>query len=435
MIERIYEAFLKFPSVCTDTRNIIPNSIFFALKGPSFNANELAEQALEKGAAYVVIDDEKYKKGERYFLVNDVLTTLQDLANHHRKQLDIPIIAITGSNGKTTSKELLYSVLSQQYMVLATEGNLNNHIGVPLTLLKITAEHEIAIIEMGANHQREIDFLCRIALPTYGLITNIGKAHLEGFGGAEGVIKGKKELYDYIDETDGMLFLNKDDALLSELSIHYERTTYGTTDNVDFIGSFEGCNPFLQLKYMPNEDEEQELEEMPMVTTQLIGNYNFENALAAACIGNYFNVSLAQIKAGLEAYTPSNNRSQVVKTQNNTVLLDAYNANPSSMKVAINNLADMTAENKTVILGDMLELGDESLGEHKAVLELLKSRHISHVILVGKYFQEAAQGSLFTTFATSNDAIDFLKENPFRDATILVKGSRGIKLETVVNSL
>ncbi|MES2284373.1 MAG: UDP-N-acetylmuramoyl-tripeptide--D-alanyl-D-alanine ligase [Bacteroidota bacterium] len=434
MIQELYNHFLKHPVVCTDTRDIKKDSIFFALKGDNFNANKFAEQALDSGCSLVVIDEEIYKKDERYFLVEDVLSTLQALANHHRKQLSIPIISITGTNGKTTSKELLNAVLSQKYNVLATKGNLNNHIGVPLTLLNITKQHEIAIVEMGANHVGEIAMLCAIAEPDFGMITNIGKAHLEGFGGYEGVIKAKSELYQFIQQKGGKLFVNADNKLLEQLSAGIDKVTFGTSESVDFEGQFVESNPFVKLKCKAKNDI-QPIEEKPVITTQLIGNYNFENILAAACIGHYFDVSDQQIKAGLENYVPANNRSQVMQTKSNLLLLDAYNANPSSMNAAIENFAQMDQPNKMAILGDMLELGDDSAKEHDSIVNLLNSKNITNLILVGPFFMEAGKSSSAKTFSNSDEVVDYFKQHPVKDSTILIKGSRGIKLEKVVELL
>lgn len=434
MIQDLYNHFLKHPVVCTDTRDLKQGSIFFALKGDNFNANKFAEQALDSGCSLVVIDEENYKKDERYFWVEDVLSTLQALANHHRKQLSIPIISITGTNGKTTSKELLNAVLSQKYNVLATKGNLNNHIGVPLTLLNITKQHEIAIVEMGANHVGEIAMLCAIAEPDFGMITNIGKAHLEGFGGYEGVIKAKSELYQFIQQKAGKLFVNADNKLLQQLSAGIDKITFGTLESVDFEGQFVESNPFVKLKCKAKNDI-QPIEEKPVITTQLIGNYNFENILAAACIGHYFNVSEEQIKTGLENYVPSNNRSQVMQTKSNLLLLDAYNANPSSMNAAIENFAQMDQPNKMAILGDMLELGEDSAKEHDSIVNLLKNKNITNLILVGPFFKEAGESINAKTFSNSDEVVDYLKQHPVNDSTILIKGSRGIKLEKVVELL
>ncbi len=434
MIKDLYSHFLKHPIVCTDTRGIKKDSIFFALKCGSFNANKFAEQALELGCSLVVIDEEEFKKDERYLLVNDVLSTLQGLANYHRKQFSIPIISITGTNGKTTSKELLNAVLSQKYNVLATKGNLNNHIGVPLTLLNITAQHEIAIVEMGANHQGEIIMLCAIAEPDFGMITNIGKAHLEGFGGYDGVVKAKSEMFNFIKHKKGKVFVNADNELLNKLSEGINKTTFGTSEGVDFIGKFVESNPFVKLKCKGKKDIQQ-VDEKQIISTQLIGNYNFENILAAACIGHYFDVPEDKIKLGLENYIPSNNRSQVIQTQSNLLLLDAYNANPSSMNAAIENFAQMNKPNKMAILGDMLELGDDSVIEHDIIVKLLKEKNITNVLLVGPYFKESGKSINAKTFSNSDEAFDYLKQHPVKNSTILIKGSRGIKLEKVAEVL
>jgi UDP-N-acetylmuramoyl-tripeptide--D-alanyl-D-alanine ligase len=433
-IEKLYQYFLQNPIVCTDTRDIKQGALFFALKGDNFNANKFAEQALNLGCSIAVIDEVAYKKDERYFLVDDVLTALQQLANYHRKQLTIPIISITGSNGKTTSKELLNAVLSEKYNVLATKGNLNNHIGVPLTLLSITKEHEMAIVEMGANHQGEIAMLCTIAEPDFGMITNIGKAHLEGFGGVEGVIKAKSELYHYINKKGGKLFVNGDNALLQRLSEGMDKIIFGTSESFDFIGLFVDSNPFVKLKFKAKNDSVN-IADKDTIVTQLIGNYNFENILAAACIGNYFDVSETAIKKGLEGYVSSNNRSQVMKTASNVLLLDAYNANPSSMSAAIENFAAMNQANKMVILGDMLELGDDSNTEHDAIAKLLDEKGIKNAILVGPYFMKSAKLINAVSFANSDEALQYLLAHPVKDTTVLIKGSRGIKLEKVVEAL
>ncbi len=434
MIQELYSHFLKHPIICTDTRNIQPGSIFFALKGGNFNANQFAEKAIEAGCSLAVIDETQFKKNDHYFLVDDVLVTLQKLATHHRKQLSIPIIAITGTNGKTTSKELLNAVLNEKYKVLATKGNLNNHIGVPLTLLNITQEHQMAIIEMGANHQGEIALLCTIAEPNFGMITNIGKAHLEGFGGYEGVIKAKTELYNFIKQKNEKLFVNADNELLKKLSKGINCITFGTLNSVDFIGKFIESNPFVKLKCKAKKDTE-ELAKKTTISTQLVGKYNFENILAAACIGNYFNVSEQQIKNGLEKYITSNNRSQVMQTKNNMLLLDAYNANPSSMNAAIENFAQMDQPTKMVILGDMLELGNDSAKEHAAIVNLLKEKKIPTIFLVGNYFMEAGKKTNAQLFANSDEVIEYLKKHPVKNTTILIKGSRGIKLEKVIEVL
>ncbi|MBA3970767.1 MAG: UDP-N-acetylmuramoyl-tripeptide--D-alanyl-D-alanine ligase, partial [Bacteroidetes bacterium] len=372
----------------------------------------------------------------------DVLTALQQLANHHRKQLDIPVIGITGSNGKTTSKELINAVLSQKFKVLATKGNLNNHIGVPLTLLSITPEHEVAIIEMGANHQGEIEMLCNIAEPDFGVITNIGKAHLEGFGGLEGVKKGKSELYKFIREKQtrlpddkGKLFVHGDDEVLIELALGCEKITYGTKKLYDIVGAMTpGNSEFISFQWSTRYTAAT-IKASTLVKTQLVGIYNYYNLLCAACVGNYFKVEDELINKALSEYVPSNNRSQLQKTKTNTLILDYYNANPSSMSLAIENFASLDQPNKVVILGDMLELGSESEKEHDAIVELLKQKNISNVILVGPLFMTAVKNTGTRAFSTSDDAVEYLKVNQIEDSLILIKGSRGIKLEKVVDVL
>jgi UDP-N-acetylmuramoyl-tripeptide--D-alanyl-D-alanine ligase len=436
MIEKLYAQFLKHPAVCTDTREIKKDSIFFALKGGNFNGNHFAEQALDSGCALVVIDEKEYAKDERYILVDDVLTTLQLLANHHRKQLNIRVIGITGSNGKTTSKELINAVLSKKFNVLATKGNLNNHIGVPLTLLSMTAEHQMAIIEMGANHQGEIAMLSKIAQPDFGIITNIGKAHLEGFGGLEGVKKGKSELYRYIQENKGKLFVHADDEILIELAGSTDKVTYGTKKLYDIVGSMNTSQKkeFISFQWATRYNASS-LKSSEVVDTQLVGIYNYYNLLCAACVGNYFKVEDAFINQALRDYTPSNNRSQLQKTESNTLILDYYNANPSSMSLALENFASFDHANKMVILGDMLELGEESAQEHKAIVELLGQKKISNALLVGPFFIEAGKNTNALTFASSDEALNYLKAHPVKNSAILIKGSRGIKLEKVVDVL
>ncbi|CAN5337218.1 UDP-N-acetylmuramoyl-tripeptide--D-alanyl-D-alanine ligase [soil metagenome] len=460
MIEQLYSIFLKHPLVCTDTRNIKPGSIFFALKGGNFNGNEFAEKALEMGCSYAVIDEEQFvskdncgseqfplKKGARgiygkIVVVEDVLAALQQLANHHRKQLTIPVIGITGSNGKTTSKELMNAVLSKKYNVLATVGNLNNHIGVPLTLLSITKEHEMAIVEMGANHQGEIAELSLIAEPDFGVITNIGKAHLEGFGGIEGVKKGKSELYKYIQSKQGLsaghagkLFVHGDDEVLLELSGSTEKVTYGTKKLYDIVGAVhETKDEFISFQWATRYNAVS-IKKSELISTQLVGIYNYYNLLCAACVGNYFKVEDELINQALREYTPSNNRSQLHKTKHNTLILDYYNANPSSMSLAIENFASLGHPNKMLILGDMLELGSESEKEHDAIVNLLQEKKLSNALLVGPLFIQAGKKVGAQTFTTSDEAVEFLKRNQVKDATILIKGSRGIKLEKVVEVL
>ncbi|UKJ08131.1 UDP-N-acetylmuramoyl-tripeptide--D-alanyl-D-alanine ligase [Solitalea lacus] len=427
-IESIYNLYKEYPVISTDTRKITPNSIFFALKGDNFNANQFAKQALENGAVYAIIDEKEYKENERFILVEDALCTLQELAKCHRNQLKIPFLGITGTNGKTTTKELINSVLSQKFKTHATVGNLNNHIGVPLTILAIDGSVDFAIIEMGANHQREIALLSSIANPEFGIITNVGKAHLEGFGGFEGVMKGKKELYDHLLENNGLAFVNKDNNYLMEMASTLKRVVhYG-----------EGAeNTVRGRKHNLSEDtvtldwSTAEANEWQTVKSNLVGGYNFENVLAAICIGHYFGLTSDQIKAGVESYYPKNNRSQALKTAKNSLICDFYNANPSSMAAAISNFAHNKAVNKLAILADMFELGEYSSEEHLKVINQLKAEGINNAILVGKHFYGLKDASEFKFFETTEEAASYLRTHPVENANILVKGSRGMKLETL----
>ena len=426
-IQELYSVFVKHPKVSTDTRKITPNSLFFALKGDSFDGNQFAETALNLGASYAVIDDEKKYHGDKYILVKDVLTCLQQLATYHRKQLKSIIIAITGSNGKTTTKELIKKVLEKKYRTLATQGNLNNHIGVPLTLLSITPEIELAIVEMGANHVGEIAMLCNIAQPDYGMITNIGKAHIGEFGSFENIIKAKTELYAYIKSNGKKIFVNAEDALLMKHARGIDQITYGTRSNAYCRSELVEVNPFLKIVY----------ENQP-IQSKLIGTYNFDNITLAICIGKYFGIGIADIKNAIEEYVPSNNRSQIVKTKSNEIVLDAYNANPSSMMVAIQNFYQMKGDDKWLILGDMLELGQYEVEEHKSIIKLIESKKFKHVILVGNRFDKAVLelGSNFPVFKTSDELLNVISHQyRIKDALILIKGSRGMKLERVVDSL
>ena len=415
--QELYHHFLNSSGVCTDSRKIEKDNIFFALKGDSFNGNLFAEQAIQEGCSYAVIDEKEFQKNEQYILVNDVLESLQKLSNYHRQQLDCSVIGITGTNGKTTTKELIYAVLNTQYKTNATQGNLNNHIGVPLTLLSTPLDTEMLIIEMGANHPGEITFLSNIAKPNFGIITNIGKAHLEGFGGYEGVIKTKNELYHYIKNNGGKLFVNAKDELLLNLSENIEKTTY--TNHSQFLSA----NPFVQFFFKERK-----------ISTQLIGSYNYPNLAAACCIGKYFGITISNCKKAIESYTPTNNRSQVEKSnKGNTLILDAYNANPSSMRVAIESLQQMSATSKAAILGDMLELGDDSLHEHQEIVELLKTTNLQSVFLVGEEFQKTTDS--FSSFTNTNELKKWIQSNPITDSTILLKGSRGIRLEDLKTEL
>lgn len=428
-IQELYKYYLSSgQKICTDTRKIEKDALFFALRGPNFNANKLAEKAIAEGCSYAVIDDPAFATVKNTLLVDDVLKALQDLALFHRRNLSIPFIGITGSNGKTTSKELLNAVLSQKYKVLATSGNLNNHIGVPLTILNIKKEHEIAIIEMGANHQGEIDMLSRIAEPDFGIITNIGKAHLEGFGGVEGVKKGKSELYRYIAEKKGKIFLHADDEVLQELAQGNDKVTYGTKKLYDVVGKMKGSDTTISFAWKTRYNAS-ELASAPFIPTHLVGVYNYHNLLCAACVGNYFQVEETTINKALSEYEPTNNRSQLTKTENNTLILDYYNANPTSMRAAIENFATLSAEQKMLVLGDMLELGDESEKEHKLIVDLLHEKKLENYILVGPLFHSLKEKM---SFENSGEAAAYLRENPVKEKTILVKGSRGIKLENIL---
>ncbi len=359
------------------------------------------------------------------------MQTLQDLANYHRKTFTIPFLGITGSNGKTTSKELINAVLSKKFNTLATEGNLNNHIGVPLTLLKITNEHEFAIIEMGANHQGEIDMLCKIAEPDYGVITNIGKAHLEGFGGIEGVKKGKSELYKYIASKSGKIFLHGDDEILQDLSVGNDKITYGTKKLYDVVGKINASSEQVEFAWKTRYTAP-DLAKTPFIKTHLIGVYNYHNLLCAACIGNYFKIAEEAINDALANYKPTNNRSQLEHTANNKLILDYYNANPTSMRAAIENFANIEARNKMLILGDMLELGEDAKKEHQQIVELLHEKKLDHYFLVGPIFSSVTNDK---TFKNSEDAALFLAGEKVKEKTILIKGSRGIKLELVLPQL
>lgn len=433
-IQELYQLFIKAnQNICTDTRKLEKGALFFALKGANFNANEFAETAVNQGCSYAIVDEEKYANNSTVLFVKDVLESLQSLANYHRKQFSIPVLAITGSNGKTTNKELIYAVISKKLHTLATVGNLNNHIGVPLTLLQLNSKHEFAIIEMGANHQGEIARLCEIAAPNYGLITNIGKAHLEGFGGIEGVKKGKSELYKYLKLHQGKTFINGDDEVLLNLASENDKITYGCEKLYDVIGKNTTLNEFVNFKYTTRYGEKN-WSKVAEVKTQIIGNYNFINCLAAACVGHYFKVSEGDVKVALEEYLPNMNRSQLLKTSKNTLILDAYNANPNSMKAAIENFSIVNAESKMILLGDMFELGEYSLSEHQAVVDLLILKQMKNVILVGKEFMLTTSGD-FLKFDSTEQCKKYLHEQNIENKTILIKGSRGMKMELLQQEL
>lgn len=429
-IEALYSLYSQHPHICTDTRSIVTDCLFFALKGEKFDANQYATQALDQGAAYAVIDNPAHQKDARYILVNDVLDTLQGLAHLHRSKLSIPVIGITGSNGKTTSKELINSVLSQHFKTFATQGNLNNHIGVPLSILSIRPDTEVAIIEMGANHQQEIELLCRIAQPNYGIITNVGKAHLEGFGGFAGVMAGKSELYEHLQKNKGIAFINHDNALLLEMSqnktlLPEQVVYYGTNGNVYIKGQLLKQDPFIELAWKTTEPNQ----ESEHAQSQLTGAYNFENILAAICIGHFFKLKPEQINIGVATYNPTNNRSQLKKTDKNLLICDYYNANPTSMSFALDNLARMDAANKVIILGDMFELGEDSASEHQQIVKKAQQIAGAKRIFIGKSFFQCKEAGQDLFFQTTQDAIQAIKKQSIHDATILLKGSRGMKLE------
>ncbi|RYF91137.1 MAG: UDP-N-acetylmuramoyl-tripeptide--D-alanyl-D-alanine ligase [Chitinophagaceae bacterium] len=423
-IADLYNIYLQHPSVETDTRKIKKGDLFFALKGPNFNGNHYAQQALDAGAAYCICNEQVLEGSDKIILVDDVLYTLQQLAKHHRQQFTIPFIAITGSNGKTTTKELLSTVLATTFKTYTTEGNLNNHIGVPLTLLRIKTDAEMAVIEMGANHQKEIESYCAYCLPTHGLINNCGKAHLEGFGGEEGVRKGKGELFDFLRGTNGTAFVNADYDYLNKMSAGIASViTYGEK-NGDLRGEITGSSNFLEVTITNGAD-------IPKLSTQLVGDYNLPNILAAVCVGKAFNVVDDNIKEAIEQYRPSNSRSQLVQKGSNTIILDAYNANPTSMHAAVKNFANRPASNKILMLGGMMELGDTSQAEHTALMQLIGSFNWKEVVLVGKGFTNVPGG--FHHFLTADEARDWYRQQQIEGAEILVKGSRSFQMEKVVD--
>lgn len=430
-LKTIYQYYLSNPIICTDTRNIIPGCLFFALKGEHFDANAFAENALKQGAAIAIIDNKNYQVNNSCILVEDVLITLQELAKHHRKQLNIPVIGLTGSNGKTTTKELIKAILAEKYKTFATKGNLNNHIGVPLSILSIPKDAEIAVIEMGANHQKEIEFLCTIAQPTHGMITNIGMAHLDGFGGFEGVKKGKAELFAYLKKTGGTAFINHENPVIVEMSdkAALEHRVYYGNDAADFVkGNLLTTDPLIGLSWETHGNSFK-------AKANLTGGYNFENILAAICIGSFFKLKPEQINKGLADYFPNNNRSQLTKTESNTVICDFYNANPSSMTAALGNLSSMQSSHKVAIIGDMFELGSETAEQHKKIAALAAQSALDLTILIGKDFyawKDQYQGLYFSTPA---DAEEWLKSNPLKDSLILLKGSRGMALEKLLYTL
>jgi UDP-N-acetylmuramoyl-tripeptide--D-alanyl-D-alanine ligase len=425
-IEKLYHIFLAHPFIFTDTRNVIPNALFFALKGDNFDGNKFAAKAIENGAAFAIIDDHAYCTSEKMILVEDALICLQKLATYHRKQLNMPVIGITGTNGKTTTKELLNCVLSKKYKTFSTPGNLNNHIGVPLSVLQIKDDIEIAIIELGASHVGEIKQLSEIAQPTHGVITNIGRAHLEGFGSFENVITAKTELYKFLEQKQGTIFYNYNNYILKSHLGNTPQYSYGTKELADIHTTFVIANPYVKVFWENNKI---------MIESKLIGKYNFENILCAMAVGNFFEVEPMRIKEAIEEYIPKNFRSQFIQKENNLIILDAYNANPTSMEAALDNFNLMQAPNKIVMLGDMLELGKYSESDHKKIIDFISDSNYSDVFLVGKNFIEANLNKEFHTFKSSIELKNYLLKHPISNALILVKGSRGTQMEVVVEAL
>ena len=421
-IKKLHELFLTSSTVSTDTRKIENNCMFFALKGENFNGNKFASDAIKKGAKYAIIDQIEYKESENYILVDDVLKTLQDLASYHRNYLNIKIIALTGSNGKTTTKELINTVLNQKFNTTATIGNLNNHIGVPLTLLSMDVSTEIGIVEMGANHQKEIEFLCGIANPDFGYITNFGKAHLEGFGGIEGVIKGKSELYNYLKNANKSILVNTNDSKQVELTKDYSNTIcFGGNDEGIHIDFLE-VNPFVVLQC-----------EDTVIPSNLIGSYNFSNISAAIAFGKHFNIPIASIKVAIESYVPKNNRSQIIHKNSNKIILDAYNANPTSMKAALDNLNSLKDKSKVAVLGDMFELGVDAKKEHQLIANYALQMNFNSIYLVGENFYKTQ--SKIKAFNSYKDLEEHLAIHQISNSTILIKGSRGMALERLIDIL
>jgi len=427
-ISEIYTLFKKFPIAVTDSRNVCSDSIFFSLKGANFNGNKFALSTLEKGCRYAIVDEKEYAIDDRFILVDDVLTCLQNLAREHRRQLGIPILAITGTNGKTTTKELVNEVLKKKYKTLATQGNFNNHIGVPLTLLSMDSDTEFGIVEMGANHSGEIKLLCEIAEPNYGIITNVGKAHLEGFGSFEGVKRTKKELFDYLSKHDGEVFVNCENEHLIGMLNEQKSLFYGNSEKAFSKARFLTAEPKLIIELRSPIGK-------LYIKTHLIGAYNFENVLAAVTLGRYFKIDEIAIKQALENYQPSNNRSQMMKTDKNVLFLDAYNANPTSMRAAIENFASMKMKNKFLILGDMLELGEDAENEHLDLLNLLNEKELFNTLLVGNIFSNLSSSYNFESFESVDKLLTYIKRLELKDKYILIKGSRGIKLEKLIEQL
>ncbi len=425
VIEKIYQHFTQSYLISTDSRKIEKGCVFVALKGERFDGNDFAYQVASEGVASCVIADRKdLPHHERLFLVDDSLGALQQMARLHRERNNIPLIGITGTNGKTTTKELVSAVLSQKYNIINTQGNFNNHLGVPLTLLQIKDDTEMAVVEMGANHPGEISQLCNIALPDFGLITNIGKAHIEGFGNFEGVVKTKKEIYDYLKENEGLIFINKDNDLLASIANDIKAFSYGKNINSDIKADIISADPYLKIRW-----------DDAVIETHLVGDYNFENVAAAIAVGSYFNIDKLLIIKALEEYIPSNNRSQYIKTEKNEIVMDAYNANPVSMQHAIRNFRNISADNALLILGDMGELGTDSEKEHINILKLLKELHFDDVVLIGENFKSVSDEQCFRNFIDTDKFIAYINDNEISGKKILIKGSRFIHLEKILNYL
>ena len=425
-LNELYELFLHHEKITTDSRHCPANSLFFALKGERFDGNQYAAKALEAGAAYAIIDNPEYLSGDRMILVDNVLDCLQQLAHRHRKALGIPVIGITGTNGKTTTKELLASVLATKFNVLATEGNLNNQIGVPLTLLRMNPDHEIAVVEMGASHPGDIDELVHIVAPNYGLITNVGCAHLEGFGSFEGVLHTKGELYDYLRHTNGKIFINQENKDLMGIAHGLEQITYGQHEGAFAVGHVVESNPFLTFDW-------KQQGKIHVVETHLVGAYNIDNVLAAVAVGRYFKIPAERISRAIAAYEPTNNRSQYKKTERNDLIIDAYNANPTSMKAALDNFASLPVHPKAVVLGDMLELGKTSDELHSGIVRQLQAEAFDKVYLCGQHFARTADS--FPSFTTTEELIAALRQDKLEGYHILIKGSHSMGLENVVELL
>ncbi|MEX6688952.1 UDP-N-acetylmuramoyl-tripeptide--D-alanyl-D-alanine ligase [Danxiaibacter flavus] len=423
-IAALYEIFRQHPSIATDTRKLKKGDLFFALKGPNFNGNQFALQALEAGASYAVVDEDIDANDERIIKTEDALSTLQQLAKYHRERFNIPFIAITGSNGKTTTKELVDAVVSSHYTTYTTQGNLNNHIGIPLTLLSVKDDAQMAVIEMGANHQKEIAGYCEYAKPTHGIITNAGKAHLEGFGGIEGVRKGKGELFDYLRSTNGTAFAYDDYNYLHEMVKGISSVTWYGTRNGTVTGDVKTSEPFLSVAITKGAGFDE-------INTQLVGAYNLPNILCATAVGKYFGVPDEKIKQSIEQYTPSNSRSQLIEKDSNKIILDAYNANPTSMKAAIENFAQLHADKKVLLLGGMMELGEESVKEHEALIGLLKQYKWENVVLVGGDFSKINHDG-YIYLNNADEARNWLQQQQLQRAYVLIKGSRSMQMEKAI---